>query len=217
MAQLFQKRANAFAKAVVIGVPVLLAATAFGIYQLRESPFWTGVDRPVNQPVAFSHEHHVGVLGIDCRYCHASVETSSFAGLPSTQTCMSCHSQIWKDAPMLRPVRESWNLGLPLHWTRVHDLPNYVYFDHSIHVKRGVACVTCHGQVDRMPLTWKTQSLEMRWCLECHRAPEHFVRSSGEVFNMRYPRDQNAATGDDLIARNHIQIAGLTDCYACHR
>jgi hypothetical protein len=217
MPQLFQKRANAVAKAGVIGVPLALCVTTLGVYLLRESPFGTGVNRPLDQPVPFSHEHHVAGLGIDCRYCHASVEESPFAGLPSTETCMTCHSQVWKDAPMLQPVRDSLQNGQPLRWTRVHTLPHYVYFDHSIHVQKGVGCVTCHGQVDQMPITWKTESLEMRWCLECHRAPERFVRPVGEVFNMHYERDGDPTAGRELIARDRVHTTGLTDCYACHR
>src|SRR5262249_46164795 len=136
------------------------------------------------QPVPFSHRHHVGGIGLDCRYCHTTVEVSSFAGIPPTKTCMNCHSQIWTNSAMLEPVRESFRSGKSIEWNRVHHLAGFVYFDHSIHVKKGVGCVTCHGRVDQMPLTWQESSLQMEWCLGCHRNPERFVRPREQVFSM---------------------------------
>ena len=150
-----------------------------------------GVRRP--QPVPFSHQHHVAGLGIDCRYCHTSVETSSFAGIPPTKTCMNCHAQIWTNAALLEPVRESYKTGKSLVWTRVNDLPDFAYFNHSIHINKGVGCNTCHGPVDRMPLMYNQASLQMEWCLECHRAPEKNLRPRDQVFNMRY--EQPSAAG----------------------
>jgi hypothetical protein len=157
--------------------------------------------------------------GIDCRYCHTSVEKSSFAGIPSTKICMNCHSQIWAGSPMLEPVRESFRSGRSLEWTRVHNLPGFVYFDHGIHVNKGVGCSTCHGRVDRMPLTWRENSLYMEWCLECHREPERFVRPRAEVFNMDWQPPQNKtdrlALGRKLVQEYGIQK--LTSCSVCHR
>src|SRR4051794_20268614 len=218
MAQLFKERANAIAKLTMLGLPLLVVGATAAVFAYARSDFWTKVETPREQPVPFSHKHHVGGLGIDCRYCHTSVEESSFAGLPPTETCMSCHSQVWKDAPVLQPVRDSWQSGKPIKWQRVHDLPDYVYFDHSIHIAKGVGCASCHGAVNEMPLTFKTQELYMRWCLNCHRDPAQFVRPKKEVFNMTYaaPPDQNSL-GGKLLATNHVHTAGLTDCYTCHR
>ena len=218
MGQLFSKRANTITRFVLIGVPVLIIVFCIALYAFARSNLWTHVDVVIDQPVQFSHSHHVGLLGIDCRYCHTSVEASAFAGMASTETCMSCHSQVWKDAPMLKPVRDSWQTGRPIKWIRVYDAPDYVYFDHSIHVNKGFGCATCHGAVDEMPLTWKTQELYMRWCLDCHRDPAKFVRPRNEVFNTTYapPKDQRSL-GERLLVANHVQTAGLTDCYACHR
>jgi hypothetical protein len=168
------------------------------------------------QPVPFSHKHHVGDNGIDCRYCHTSVETSSFAGIPSTKICMNCHSQIWADSPTLEPVRESFRTGKSIEWTRVHNLPGFVYFDHSIHVKKGVGCTTCHGQVDQMPLMWRENSLYMEWCLECHREPERFVRPRGFVFSVSWqPPPDQSALGRRLVQEYKIQR--MTSCSVCHR
>jgi hypothetical protein len=218
MAQLFKARSNAIAKLTLIGVPLLVVGASVTLFAFARSDFWTRVDVPIEQPVPFSHKHHVADDGIDCRYCHTSVENSSFAGIPPTETCMTCHSQIWKDAPVLQPVRESWQTGVPLKWVRVHDLPDYVYFDHSIHVNKGVGCATCHGQVNEMPLTFKTQELYMRWCLNCHRDPAKFVRPKDQVFNMAYRQPASQLSlGQRLLATNHVHTRGLTDCYTCHR
>ena len=218
MPQLFERRANAIARATLIAVPLIVLGGWGALFALARSDFWTGVDSPVEQPVPFSHQHHVGGLGIDCRYCHTSVESSSFAGIPATEICMTCHSQVWKDAPVLQPVRESWQTGRPLKWIRVHDLPDYVYFDHSIHVNKGVGCTTCHGQVDRMPLMMQEKSLQMEWCLDCHRNPEQYVRPREAVFRVDYvppaSRDQ-MALGKRLVAEYRIQK--LTSCSTCHR
>jgi hypothetical protein len=168
------------------------------------------------QPVMFSHKHHVDGLGIDCRYCHTSVEVSSSAGIPPTHTCMSCHSQVWTEAPLLQPVRESYRTGIPLQWVRVHDLPDFVYFNHSIHVKKGIGCTSCHGRVDQMPLMRQVNTLYMGWCLECHRNPEAFVRPREEIFNSAWTpvRDQ-AEMGRELV--QEYQIRSLDNCSTCHR
>ena len=218
MAQLFKRRANAIANAAIAGGILLFLGACGVLYALGRSDYWTRTKEPLTQPVPFSHEHHVAGLGIDCRYCHTSVEKSSFAGMPPTDTCMTCHSQVWKDAPVLQPVRDSMQTGQPLRWTRVYDLPDYVYFDHSIHVNKGIGCVSCHGRVDQMPLTWQAQPLYMRWCLDCHRQPETQLRPLHEVFNLAYalPKDQ-IPFGTTLAGQNYVNHEGLTDCYTCHR
>src|SRR3954462_9919179 len=176
MPQIFKRTTNAISRLTIFGGVFVVAAVAWGWASVVYSPFVTSERIPLDQPVPFSHEHHVGGLGIDCRYCHTSVEKSSFAGIPPTKTCMTCHSQVWTDAPILQPVRESWNVNRPIRWNRVHNLPDFVYFNHSIHVAKGVGCSTCHGPVDKMPLMFQANSLQMEWCLNCHRAPEKFLR-----------------------------------------
>ncbi len=216
MPQIFHRAMNPVAQASVLGAVVLAAAAAWGAYLIQRSDYVTSRNVVRQQPVQFSHEHHVSGLGIDCRYCHTAVEDSPFAGIPATETCMNCHSQIWTEAPELEPIRESWKRGLPVAWTRVHDLPDYAYFNHSIHLAKGVGCSTCHGEVDRMPLTWRTSTLHMSWCLECHRNPEKFVRPRAAVFDMdwRPPRDQEHAGGELVRA---YKIENETDCDHCHR
>jgi hypothetical protein len=168
--------------------------------------------------VPFSHKHHVSGLGIDCRYCHTAVEQSAFAGIPSTSTCMNCHSQIWTNSPMLEPVRESYRTGRPLRWTRVHNLAEFAYFNHSIHVNKGVGCATCHGPVDQMPLVAQEKSLLMEWCLDCHRNPEQYLRPRDEVFNMSWTAPPNQSElGLELIRKYNVRTEQLTDCSVCHR
>jgi NAD-dependent SIR2 family protein deacetylase len=171
----------------------------------------------LRQPIPFSHDHHVGGLGIDCRYCHTSVEKSAFAGIPPTSTCINCHKLIWKDSPMLEPVRASFRTGEPIRWTRVHDLPDFTYFNHSIHISKGVGCVTCHGRVDTMPLMRQVSSLQMRWCLDCHRNPEQVLRPRSEIFNMKWNPENQEALGRDLAKEYQIRsVQGLTSCSTCH-
>ncbi len=195
---------------------ILAAAAVIGAGIIRSS-YVTEVGVAREQPVPFSHKRHVSGLGLDCRYCHISVEESSFAGLPPTHTCMTCHSQIWVDSPMLAPVRESYRTNRSLEWTRVNDIADFAYFDHSIHVKKGIGCVTCHGQVDDMPLMWRAHSLYMEWCLECHRHPERYVRPREEVFNMHWqpPTGDQLALGRQLVKAYNIR--SLTSCSTCHR
>lgn len=170
------------------------------------------------QPVQFTHEHHVAGLGIDCRYCHTSVEKSSFAGIPPTETCMSCHSQIWTNAAILAPIRESFKSGIPLKWTRVHDLPDFVYFNHSIHVAKGIGCESCHGRVDQMPLMWQQSPLQMEWCLNCHRNPEKMIRPRDQIVTMGYePAEDQAVLGPKLVQEYHVNVKQLTNCSICHR
>jgi hypothetical protein len=221
MAQIFRKSSNSFAR-------VTLATGIFGffgfwgvVYAVFRSPYTTDVNVPRVQQVPFSHKHHVSGLGIDCRYCHTSVEKSSFAGIPPTETCMTCHSQLWTDAAMLGPVRQSLAANQPLVWTRVNQTPDFVFFNHSIHVQKGIGCSTCHGRVDQMPLTWKAHSLYMRWCLDCHKAPEKHLRAPEQIFNMAWqePTDQEER-GRNLLRHYHIsreRLEQLRDCSMCHR
>ena len=220
MAQLFSPRANVHSRVILLGSVILLCAASWVASEIFWSPYTTYVDVPFDQPISFSHKHHVGDDGIDCRYCHSGVEKSAFAGLPSTDTCMTCHSQIWNDSPMLAPVRASLASNRPLQWNRVHDLPDYVYFNHSIHVAKGVGCSTCHGRIDQMPLTRKTQTLYMKWCLECHRDPQKYVRPPDKIYEMTWQagKDESAQESEQLMTRYHIDTSGrLTNCSTCHR
>ena len=216
MAQIFHPSTNTIARVSIFGAVFLVAALLWLLAAISRSSYATQAGVVREQPVPFSHKHHVSGLGIDCRYCHTAVEVSSFAGLPPTKTCMNCHMQIWADSPMLAPVFESFRSDQSIAWVRVHDLPDFVYFDHSIHVHKGIGCVTCHGQVDQMPLMWREHSLNMEWCLECHRQPERFVRPRQYVFSMDWesPEDQRTL-GPKLVQDYHI--ASLTSCSVCHR
>ncbi len=219
MPQFFSRNADTFFRVVIFGGVASLVAIASGSYLIVRSHYETIQNVPREQPVPFSHEHHVGGLGIDCRYCHTTVEYSSFANIPPTKTCMNCHSEMWASSPALEPVRESYRSGKSIEWTRVNDLPEYVYFNHQIHVAKGVGCVECHGRVDRMPLTWQAAPLTMEWCLDCHRHTEQHVRPRSEVFNMSYtpPPDQKRL-GEQLVKEYHIRSSGeLTSCEICHR
>jgi hypothetical protein len=167
--------------------------------------------------VPFSHQHHVSGLGIDCRYCHTSVEIAPSAGVPPTETCMTCHSQIWTNAAMLAPVRQSLAENKPLRWRRVYTLPDYVYFDHSIHVAKGVGCTECHGPIGDMPLTWRATDMTMRWCLDCHRNPAPRLRPREAVFNPHWRPTSDTPSGAQLMAAYRIHPQTLTDCTVCHR
>ena len=216
MSQIFSKSANAWSKASIFAVLGLLATIGGAVGVLQRSDFVTSANTFKDQPVQFSHQHHVGGIGIDCRYCHTSVEVSSTAGIPPTKTCINCHSQIWSTSPYLEPVRSSFRDDKPLQWLRVHDTPDFVYFNHSIHVKKGMGCETCHGRVDKMPLMKQQNSLQMEWCLNCHRNPEQFVRPRSEVFTMGYvPAVDQRELGPQLVAEYKIQ--SLTNCSVCHR
>jgi hypothetical protein len=216
LAQIFHPSFNILSKFSIFGSVFFLTLLGWAWIKFVRSDYVTGAGVVREQPVPFSHQHHVGGLGIDCRYCHGSVETSSFAGVPATKVCMNCHSQIWAESPLLKPVRESYRTGKSLEWNRVHDLPDFVYFDHSIHVKKGVGCSTCHGHVDQMPLTRQVASLYMEWCLECHRQPERFVRPREQVFNMAWQASSDQRqTGLDLM--KDYKIERHTDCSTCHR
>ena len=232
MAQIFHRSTNTISRATIFGSVFVVCALFWAAAQIQRSPYVTyaGVVRP--QPAPFSHQHHVAGLGIDCRYCHTSVEDSRFAGIPPTKTCMNCHTQIWTNAALLEPVRESFRANKSLVWTRVNDLPDFVYFDHSIHINKGVGCNTCHGPVDRMPLMYNYATLQMEWCLNCHRAPEKNLRPRDQVFNMRYEppssnkpleldgrtfTDQNTL-GLHLVNKYKLRTErDITSCSTCHR
>lgn len=214
--QIFPKSANAWSKGSIFAVLGLVVTLGAALPVIQRSDFVTTANTFREQPVQFSHQHHVGGIGIDCRYCHSSVEVSSSAGIPPTKTCINCHSQIWSTSPYLEPVRSSFRDDKPLKWIRVHDLPDFVYFNHSIHVKKGMGCETCHGRVDKMPLMRQQNTLQMEWCLNCHRNPEQFVRPRSEVFTMGYaPAVDQRELGPQLVAEYKIQ--SLTNCSVCHR
>jgi hypothetical protein len=219
MPQLFRPASNTIAKVSIV-VVILLLATTLGIAYIADRGTWmTFVRVAPEQPIPFSHKHHVKDDGIDCRYCHTSVETSHYAGLPATEICMTCHSQIWSNASVTQPIRDSWASGKSIEWRRVHDLPDFVYFNHSIHVNKGIGCSTCHGHVDEMPLTYRVNNLYMDWCVNCHRQPAKYIRPRSEVFNIDYEYPSNQAElGRKLVAEYHVQDARtLTDCFTCHR
>lgn len=220
MAQLFKPSANTIAKlSLILGVtgPLVIG---LGLAAFSRAPYNTKVDVPKNQPIPFSHQHHAWELGIDCRYCHTSVEKSSYAGLPPTETCMSCHSQIWTNSPLLEPIRQSYETNTPIKWNLVNRVPEFVYFNHSIHISRGINCNTCHGAVEEMNITMKGNSFQMAWCLQCHRAPQNYLYRDEsnpqltprqQVFNVYWklqekgrdglsPREQDLMDGADPIS-----------------
>jgi hypothetical protein len=218
MGQLFPPVANTIARtsvavAVIVPAVALLAGSA-----ISRAPYNTKVANPLDQPVPFSHEHHVNELGLDCRYCHTSVEQGPKAGLPTTHTCMGCHSQIWTNSPLLEPVRQSYEKGEPIKWNLVNSVPDFVYFDHSIHVNKGIGCSECHGPVHEMQITYKAKPFFMSWCLQCHRKPEEFIRPKSEVMNRKYtrPNDQ-LQVGRKLVDQYGVKVDQLTDCSVCHR
>ncbi len=191
MAQIFRPSANSIAHASLLGVAIVPLVLGLAIAALSRSPWNTKVDVPLNQPVPFSHQHHAVELGLDCRYCHKDVEKSSFAGLPATETCMSCHSQIWTNSPLLEPIRQSMETNTPIKWTKVNKVPQFVFFNHSIHVNRGLNCNTCHGAINNMHITAKGNSFQMAWCLQCHRAPERYLyKDKAPEAQGRAPRQQ---------------------------
>ena len=216
MAQIFRPRFVLLVK--LISCLILILGFALVMVWRGSIAQVPSLDAPVAQLPPFSHKHHVSDVGLDCRFCHSSVESSAFAGIPPTSTCMTCHSQIFKDQKILGPVFASFQNDMPLQWIRVHKLPDFAYFNHSIHVAKGVGCSTCHGQVDQMALIWRTQSLEMDWCINCHQQPENFVRPRELVFDMdwRPPSDQ-VALGKQLLVEYHVDTRRLLDCSNCHR
>lgn len=222
MPQIFHHSTNALAKITIYGAVFIAVALLWVAVELNRSSWNTGQWVERQQPVQFSHKHHVGDDGIDCRYCHTSVETSASAGIPSTDVCMNCHKQIWADSPYLEPVRASFRTGQPLAWERVHDLPDYAYFNHAIHVNKGVGCSTCHGKVDDMPIVFQAASLQMEWCLECHREPEKYLRPKDKIFDMAWPAVNTSAEdwARGRALKTDYKVQGpevLTSCSTCHR
>lgn len=219
MGQIFHPSTNTISKVSILGFVFIAAGVIAIVAALLRSPYATGVDVAIAQPIPFSHKHHVKALGLDCRYCHTSVEDSAFAGIPPTETCMTCHSQVWADTPMLEAVRTSYETGKPLEWNRVHNLGDFVYFNHSIHVQKGIGCESCHGEVNEMPLMSKAESLQMIWCLECHREPEKYIRPRDEVFTMGWePPEPQEILGLQLLEKHGVQnVERLEDCSICHR
>jgi len=219
MPQIFHRSTNTLSRLTIFGGLFLIGALAYGLALINRSAYVTNAGIAREQPIPFSHKHHAGELGIDCRYCHSFVEKSAYAGIPPTSTCMNCHAQIWLDSPTLEPVRSSFRSDKSIQWIKVHDLPDFVYFNHSIHVAKGVGCVSCHGRIDQMNLTWQENSLQMEWCLGCHRQPEQYVRPKDQVFNMdwRPPNGDQLALGTKLVAEYKINKEQITNCSVCHR
>ena len=232
MAQIFDRSSNSLARMSLVLTGLIVIALGVTLNSLQRSPWVTRQGQRPDQPVPFSHKHHVQGLGLQCQYCHTSVEKSSYAGIPPTKTCINCHAQIWTNAALLEPVRHSWATGQSLVWTKVHDLPDYVYFNHSIHINKGVGCNTCHGPVDRMPLMYQQASLQMEWCIDCHRAPDKYLRPRDQVFNMRYQQPSTSqpldldgtqftdqgTLGKYLIKKHNLRsVADITSCSTCHR
>jgi hypothetical protein len=219
MAQIFHRSTNLIARfSVFFGLLVATLAVG-GILSLARAPYLTNQNIVREQPVQFSHKHHVGDDGIDCRYCHTAVETSATAGIPPTKTCMNCHSVLFNNSGYLEPVRESYRTDKSIEWVRVHRLADYVYFNHSIHINKGVGCSSCHGKINQMPLVFQASTLEMQWCLDCHRNPEAVLRPRDQVFNMNWgaPPDQDVV-GKKLAEEYKIRTtAELTSCSTCHR
>jgi hypothetical protein len=234
MSQIFHRSTNTISRVSIALAIIVVSGFLFAAAEMQRSPYlsWRGVAR--DQPVPFSHRHHVAGLGIDCRYCHTSVENSSFAGIPPTKTCMNCHAQIWTNAPLLEPVRESYRSGKSLVWTRVNNLPDFVYFDHSIHINKGVGCASCHGPVQTMPLMLAVNTMQMEWCLSCHREPEKYLRPKDHenIFNMNYEQpsashkvsvdgkefSDQIALGTYLKTKYRVRsVYDITSCSTCHR
>jgi hypothetical protein len=217
MPQLFPPYADTVARSVLVAIVVVPFLAIAVAYWVSASEYVTNRSLTLDQPIPFSHQHHVGGLGLDCRYCHTGVETSAVAGIPPTHTCMACHSQLYTQAVMLAPVRDSLANRQPIHWNKVNKLPDYVYFDHSIHVAKGVGCTTCHGDVAQMPLMRQAETLTMSWCLDCHRNPAPKLRPVAAVFDpdWQFPADQ--AERGVVLAHQVIDNQHLTDCSVCHR
>lgn len=216
MSAIFDESANLAAKMAVLSATLLLIALICWWWFWPQSDYARRVNWTVEQPVPFSHAHHVAGLGLDCRFCHTSVEVAPTAGLPPTYTCMTCHSQIWTNAALLAPVRDSLASGKPILWNSVNDLPDYVYFNHSIHIAKGVGCSSCHGEVDRMALTHKAKTLTMGFCLDCHRDPGPNLRPKDQIYNTEW-RANGAPSPEALLADYHVGGRNLTDCSICHR
>jgi predicted CXXCH cytochrome family protein len=215
MAALFRPWSNtAFRVVLGLGVLGIVGAIATPMIWVR-APSWRGQFDPIDQPVEFDHRHHVQDDGIDCLYCHTTATSSASAGIPSTELCMGCHNQIWSQSPLLEPVRRSYFSGAPIPWNRVHDVPDFVYFNHAIHTNKGIGCMSCHGRVDQMGRVYQVSSLSMGFCLDCHRHPEWFVRPNEHITNMTWAPQNQSLLGPQLVRQ--YRIRSLTNCTACHR
>ncbi len=229
MAQLFSRRANLHYRATLVVLVLLIVGVPAALMAWARFPYSLGLHDAPEQPVPFDHRHHVRDDHIDCRYCHWTVERSPSAGLPASETCMNCHSQVFNDSPLLAPVRESVETGRPIPWQRVYKLPDFVFFDHSVHVAKGVGCETCHGRVDLMPRVAQDVSLTMGWCLQCHRNPQPYLRPLDEITTMGYsPADSGQAAprrtspmGDESnLGATPASLRNVhppTNCTTCHR
>ena len=217
--QVFHRSTNVLSRVTLFGGLIILAGSIYLLATVNRSPWVSRQGIAREQPIQFSHRHHAGELGIDCRYCHTTVEELAYAGMPPTQTCINCHSQIWSDSPYLEPLRASWREETPNSWTKVYDLPGYVYFDHSVHVTKGVGCTSCHGDVDNQNVLWQEPSLHMEWCLDCHRNPERVLRPAEEIFSMGWERPSDQAEQGAQLAATYDTPSErvLTSCSTCHR
>ncbi len=214
--QIFPPSANAVSRVSFYGSFVVVFLIFFVMWVLQRSSYETQQFVARDQPVPFSHAHHVGGLGIDCRYCHTSVEKAAFAGVPDVNTCMSCHSQIYNDQKVLEPLREAYRTGKPLRWARLNEVPDFVYFDHAIHLHKGIGCATCHGRLDEMPLTWLQRPFYMHECVDCHRHPTDHLQPRETVFDVAWtPPDDRHGLGLRLMKR--YDVRKMTDCATCHR
>jgi hypothetical protein len=214
MAQIFDRSSNALARASLVLTGLIVIALGVTLDQLQRSPWVTRQGQRPEQPVPFSHKHHVQGLGLQCQYCHVTVEKSSYAGIPPTKTCINCHAQIWTNAQLLEPVRNSWMTNQSLVWTKVHDLPDFAYFSHEIHVNKGLGCATCHGRVDQMPLMYAQNTLQMEWCLDCHRNPAKNLRPTGQIYNMAWesPAEDRPVWCSVADAKSGVPTAESVNC-----
>lgn len=213
MAQIFPKWADEIPGRILLGLIIFATASVAGVWYYF-SPEYTDVGYAPEQPVPYSHKLHAGKLGLDCQYCHTSAEKSKQVNVPPTQTCMNCHNQIKTDSEKLAKIRESWETGESIEWIRVHNLPDYTYFNHSIHVNVGVGCETCHGRIDKMEVVFQKEPLSMSWCLDCHRKPEEYLRPVNEVTTMGYKAENQLEMGRELVAKHNVQPP--TYCQGCH-
>lgn len=214
MSQLFHQRFGFYMQLGLLAFVVLVLCAVLAWRAVTASP---EAGHTLEQPLPFSHKHHVGDDGIHCLYCHTSVEKSAFAGIPPLSTCMTCHSQLYTEQPALKPLITAFRNNVPLHWKRINKLPDFVYFNHGIHIAKGIGCASCHGQIDTMPLTTQTAPLTMQWCLDCHRHPERHLRPRNQVFNLHWQAANQLALGTRLVGEYHIDKRRLSDCSLCHR
>jgi hypothetical protein len=216
MPQIFHRSTNTLSRLSIFGAVFVIAGFLWLGLRINRSAYVTQMDVARQQPVQFSHKHHAGELGIDCRYCHTGVEHAAVAGIPPTATCMNCHAQIWRDSEFLAPVRRSFATDRSLNWIKVHDLPDFVYFNHSAHVQKGIGCASCHGRIDQMNQVYQAATLQMEWCLDCHRHPERHVRPRERVFDMEWQPDEDQTRLGLRLVKDY-DIHARTDCDTCHR